>query len=359
MKHIIVSIIFFSLLQNFLFSQNPLVAYKLESKWIVLDEEGKEVLSTSEFDEIYGYSEGYFLVSRIEKGTERYYYLRKDGKKVIESDAMSAGLFYDGLARVTFFTDPMGVTMKIGYIDTTGNLTIEPKYIDALDFKDGMAWAMSNDERGYINTKGKFVLKLNDNQKFVGQNFSDGYAAIHNEEGIYGYFDLKGNQVIDFKYQDAGFFKDGMARVNKDLVYGFIGEKGELIIPHQFEYAMDFHSGVAFAGTYDVNRQPVWGVIDLKGNKLVEFQYKAVRDFSEGIATVFDVDAWYFIDPYGSRIIDKAFSTAGRFRNGLAWASSIEEGKHGFIDYFGNFVVELPKAEKFIDLRFNRPFAQL
>lgn len=91
--------------------------------------------------------------------------------------------------------------------------------------------------------------------------------VIRNENGKYGYLDKNGNIIIDFIYDGADDFSEGLARVYKTIhdedIYGFIDEFGNEIIPIKFEYALPFKEGLAIIR---MNRK--FGYID-GSNKIV------------------------------------------------------------------------------------------
>src|SRR5690606_32118766 len=88
-----------------------------------------------------------------------------------------------------------------------------------------------------------------------------------NENGKYGYLDKNGNIIIDFIYDGADDFSEGLARVYKTIqgedIYGFIDEFGNEIIPIKFEYALPFKEGLAIIR---MNRK--FGYID-NSNRIV------------------------------------------------------------------------------------------
>ncbi len=60
--------------------------------------------------------------------------INNKGTRLNDNYYEKAYSFSDGLARVR-------INGKLGYIDTLGNLVIEPKFIDAKDFHAGLAKA--------------------------------------------------------------------------------------------------------------------------------------------------------------------------------------------------------------------------
>lgn len=79
--------------------------------------------------------------------------------------------------------------------------------------------------------------------------FFEGLAAVQNDNGLWGFIDKKGQEVIPFVYTKKPWpFHSGLARVeNKQGLVGFIDQKGELAIPARYAYASNFYKGKSIA----------------------------------------------------------------------------------------------------------------
>lgn len=75
-------------------------------------------------------------------------------------DTIKGGFDVNGIACVKY-RDPQTNKSLYGYIDTLGNFILEPKFDNANNFRNGLAWASlkSGDLtiEGYINKKGEYV----------------------------------------------------------------------------------------------------------------------------------------------------------------------------------------------------------
>jgi hypothetical protein len=75
-------------------------------------------------------------------------------------DAIKGGFDATGVACVKYVNEATGIG-KYGYIDTLGNFVLEPRYIEAWNFSNGLAFATQKNNvtliKGYINRKGIFV----------------------------------------------------------------------------------------------------------------------------------------------------------------------------------------------------------
>jgi hypothetical protein len=260
---------------------------------------------------------------------------------------------------------------KYGYVDRKGNVVIEPQFDNAKSFSEGLAWAEKDGKTGYIDKTGTFVIMLNgergeafsegvaivgDHEKLInnkGETLVDGkqlrYLVVSVSEGMlqvrnmdykYGFFDKNGNQAIEFKYDDANAFSDGIAWVKKDGKWGCIDKKGNTVIEFDYVWINDFNDGLAFVRKD--NTHPM--CIDREGNVVIDefpqgLHWSNYLDFSEGLACV-EMDGKYgYIDKTGKYAIEPHFSYAKNFSDGLALIMD-ENFKCGYIDKKGRIVIQ-------------------
>ncbi len=74
---------------------------------------------------------------------------------------------------------------------------------------------------------------------------NEGYAAVRNQEGLWGFIDSYGKERIPFRWESALSFSSNLAAVCKDGLWGYINTEGELVIDYQFTEAEPFYQGVA------------------------------------------------------------------------------------------------------------------
>ena len=124
---------------------------------------------------------------------EKYGFIDKSGKFVIEPQFEFANDFCDGLARVQ-------INEKFGFIDKSGKFVIEPKF-DWIDFSlsKGLVRVKIDEKWGYIDKSGKFVIEP---QFEFASKFSDGISRVENN-GKEFKIDTNGNVVSDLdSYED-------------------------------------------------------------------------------------------------------------------------------------------------------------
>ena len=193
---------------------------------------------------------------------DKYGYINGNGWLVSPQYAI-AEQFSEGLAAVCVGDDSYGC--KLGYIDETGKMVIEPKLNYSWDpkFYDGLALVGDdNGKIGFIDKKGNWVIQpLYDDAR----PFSEGFARVEIEDRI-GYIDKTGKMVVNPQYEVAGNFSNGLAAVKVDEKWGYIDKTGKMVIQPKFDDADEFNaSGKAYVriGDWDNGTR---GYVDRNGN---------------------------------------------------------------------------------------------
>ena len=195
-------------------------------------------------------------------------------------------------------------------------------------------------------------------------DFHNGMAMVMSQ-GLCGFIDRSGNEVIAQDFSYAWDFHDGMARVamttdghpisfrsenhgwskkiydyqihyypvDEKCKYGFIDRKGDIVIPIVYEYANDFHDGYSI-----VRKNGKYGLIDMNGLTVIPVEYDDLRYESVSSLIVVGKDGKYgYIDFTGKTVIPLEYDGCGYFSEGLA---IVKKGNRcGFIDKSGNVVI--------------------
>jgi len=285
--------------------------------------------------------------------------------------------FSEGLAMVS-------INNKIGYIDKTGKVVIEPQFDGGFAFNDGLASVCiketngitdgTTDETtngseykyGYIDKTGKMVIKP---QFQWSIKFSEGLAGVRRlnpDDGTYGkwgFIDKTGKLVIDYQFDAVGDFGDGLVGVVKNDKLLFIDKNGSVVIDPGIDAPGEkYKRGVPICftdGIAVIEKNGKSGAIDKTGKVVINLQYDWFYGFNEGLAAVEKDGKFGFIDKTGKVIIDYQYESANNFDKGIALVE--KNGKKYFIDKTGKVVME-PKmfvisySEGLIDIGINGKF---
>jgi len=169
-----------------------------------VNHEGRIVIQHSCFNEIDNFSDG--LAWFLDKDTQWWGAIDQSGTIRIKPAYKSKPTpFVNGMATVPTGLETWGVLEReSGHIIADGFELLGP-------FSEGRAWALSGNKKGFINTKGVWVVE----PKYdLARDYSEGLAAVFN--GIkFGYIDRNGIVVIPFVFTQAESFRNGLARVNE------------------------------------------------------------------------------------------------------------------------------------------------
>jgi hypothetical protein len=159
-------------------------------------------------------------------------------------------------------------------------------------------------------------------------------------EGKSGYINTDGKVVIDFQFEIATHFSEGLALVMGRDKCGYIDRSGKLVIPYHHCYIFeDFHEGLAVVS---FSRHGKRHYMNTQGKLLKGVEFAFAEDFSEGLAAVKPRQegkcCWGYINKDGHFVIPPQFEHfADSFSEGVAYVQL--GGKIGFINKQGKFVI--------------------
>ena len=181
---------------------------------------------------------------------------------------------------------------------------------------------------GFINKDGEEIIpcKYED-----ADNIPDGLIRVKSAEG-WGFVNENGEEIISCKYEDAGAFSDGLARVKSAEGWGFVNENGEEIISCKYEDAGAFSDGLA-----KVKSAEGCGFVNKNGEEIISCKYEDADDFFDGLARVQSKEGWGFVNKNGEEIISCKYEDAYAFEGGLSLVKS-KEG-YGFVNNDGEEII--------------------
>ena len=134
-------------------------------------------------------------------------YIDNSGKTVIEPKFLNAGRFTEGLA-------PVRLNGTYGYIDSTGKFSIAPMFDLALPFEEGIAKVFLDGKPFFIGKNGNILF----DHRFKGiSSFGkSNYAVVSTETKKCGLINRNGSLILDTIYYSIDPVDDGMAVVVKE-----------------------------------------------------------------------------------------------------------------------------------------------
>ncbi len=268
------------------------------------------------------------------KSGEKWGYIDKEGKYVVNPQFDNAMLFSEGIACVE-------VDNKFGYISEDGKYLINPIYKDATYFSEGLAGVViENGYPSYIDKKGEIKFTMNNAERC--RVFSEGLAAVL-IKNKWGFINSSGEIVIQPQYEFVSDFSNGLAvfsqKVKNEVLKGYINTKGEIVINAQFKNAYDFNNDLAL-----INMNEKWGFINTEGKIIINPQFENADFFAEDLCVIKQGDNYGFIDKTGKIIINPQFKQAGSFSEKLAVVKSSDD-KYGYINKEGKYEIN-PQFEE-------------
>lgn len=133
---------------------------------------------------------------------------------------------------------------KFGALDSSFNIYIDPIYndfaVNSYDeaFNCSRFFAITSNSYNLFDYSGNIIGS--DSYENAHAFYNNGkYAAVKNN-GKWGFVDVDGNIVIDYAYEEAKSFSEGVAAVKKNGKWGYINIDNEVIIDYQFKDASPF-----------------------------------------------------------------------------------------------------------------------
>ena len=110
----------------------------------------------------------------------------------------------------------------------------------------------------------------------------DGTFAVQ-KNGLWGFIDTNGNEIITPQYEDYDSFNDGIAIVRKNRKRGYINKLGQEITPLKYWHCHYFYGDIAVAENFDHTSE----VIDKNENVLFKSKpYREIFNLGNGSVLV-------------------------------------------------------------------------
>lgn len=223
---------------------------------------------------------------------------------------------------------------KIGLRDRTTKSMVVPCSYDFIGGfnKSGLSSVKKNGLWGFVNTKGAEVIKpqFQDAKSFSAEL----KLAPVKKNGKWGYINTLGQVKIAYTYEEVGGFSNGLACVKMNGKWGYINSLGKEIVPCKYEnnYSMQ-KKGYAI-----VSQNGKFGVLSITGKILFNCQFDKSFSFNdEGYAVVIKDGKYGVISLDGKECAECKFDNASNISDGLV---CVKRGDlWGYIDLTGNQIL--------------------
>ncbi len=284
---------------------------------VFINRMGKEMVKNPSYREASPFCDGYAIAKTI---SGKFVYITRKGVQAFPSLVQQAGTAT--LKPNRCFSEGLSVYRDLkknryGFFNTSGTIVIPAQFIDAEDFKEGLAAVLKTTQKGerkwgFIDNTGATVIDFTFSNK--PGNFSEGLSRIKDAKGKVGYIDKTGKVVIGTQYAGGYDFSDGMAfvfiptkpfpvTINKagDIIREIPVSKFELKVPVTNGFGVFSEGGGRSFGTIASD-----GTIILTSSNVdKEIIYKSIGEFHDGLSKC--------QAQTGNKMVDGFINKAGNF----------------------------------------------
>ena len=254
---------------------------KIDGSFGYIDENGKKIFSNSPYW-IEALSKKYFLAKIIDE----QYIVNKKLKKVHLTPIQFTS---NGSKKITKFYIKDNVGYSVGLFDLKKGKELIPPHYKSITLNDTNGLVIVENKNGYylLNNKFQAISEAYEKMEF-SRDESSLIKVFKNKK--YGFLNLDGSIAIDFIFDEAESFSEGLTAVVKNGYWGFINTKGETVIDFTFVGKMEsfinnkakFYKGnITTSGLYTSFRA---SFIDKNGNYLIEPYYEELDYVSKSRA---------------------------------------------------------------------------
>ncbi len=291
------------------------------------------------------YSKGFFKVFN-KRTPDKWAIMTREGKIISDWQPDSGILFY---SLPDSDITPFMKKKKIGFIeyksDGSYKVIIEPKFDETQpEFSENLVAVKIKDKWGFADKAGNFAIE----PKFVyAENFKNGLAVVGIEPAIWGIVDKTGKVLFQKEAFYLTNFSEGYAFFytykDDEIKAGIIDMQGKTITEPQFYdfggevFSLDFKfkNGACIVANKGLKK----GVIDTKGEWLIQPEFDTILSNNNKLFITIKNNKYGVIDAYGIWIIDPeyAFITSDDYNTFIV----AKNGKWGLVDKYGKFLLKI------------------
>lgn len=174
-------------------------------------------------------------------------------------------------------------------------------------------------------------------------DFKEGMAQVF-IGNQFGFIDMTGKEIIPPIYDDNYphyEFKNGIIVLKKNKLLGIVDKLGKIVAPFEFNHIEAFSNGLAEAS----KSLGYIGFIDNQGKTVIPFQYKIMTlyggvKYIDGMIPVTRGNKFKgYIDKTGKQIVPFNYETVHNFSDGLGLVKRIFNGKVSYVNNKGEIVI--------------------
>ncbi|HPA60343.1 MAG TPA: WG repeat-containing protein, partial [Clostridia bacterium] len=222
---------------------------------------------------------------------------------------------------------------KCGFIDTKGNVIIEPVWDGIGEFKNGLTYVLKDGKYGVINTRGELVTECVWDDAWP-TNY--GMIAVKKDDK-WGIINTQSEVVMELVWDDIGFINDQFVCVKLNDRWGILTVKGAVVLELEWT-SISMCSNEIFEVNKNTKNNYQSHYYLIQNETITELKWAHIDPFFEGLASVKVNEKWGYINTHGRLVVRPIWEEAGPFREGLAPVK--QGGKWGYIDTQGRLVIQ-------------------
>lgn len=225
-----------------------------------------------------------------------------------------------------------------GYMDSSGDMILEPQYEEALPFSGKYAVVKIKGVYTLIDSLGDWYAIDKVGLEQV-EKISTPYI-VGKKGGKYGIYTNTFHAVTDAIYDDAVLSSNGLCFVKQNGKWGLVNCDGEMVLDFVYDDVVRNSRNEAYASGYAVVKDASgYYIINEKGMQLGETCYAGAKGMEGGLLAVADQNGkWGFTDGTGGTVIDYQYEDAQSFSDGVAAVK--RGGEWGYINMDNHVVIE-------------------
>ena len=216
---------------------------------------------------------------------------------------------------------------KWGYMDTLGQLRIDPMFDDVGFFSEGLANVNKDGRWGFIDHAGNYVIEPIYKAAWA---FNGGMARVSPFKGHDQYITPSGKIMSSEKWAAADNFSEGLAKVKVGNTFGYIDTTGHLVLPAIYSRAWSFKHGLAI-----VSGDEKLGIINSQGIEILPQQFNTIKIIETAnlilanthtAAYIYDLQGQKKLSLPDTKAIDSDGSTVTMQKGGLMFFLDLSDG---------------------------------